>query len=220
MIEVTGCLITIDAMGCQRAIAQQIRDQGAHYVLTLKENQGTLFEDVTASFAELPRDPEVQHTTAEQISKGHGRLERRRATVITDPHVLAWIQAEHHWPGLAALAQIEAKRRFPDGTRETQTRWYLLSTPLPAAQCNQAVRTHWGIENQLHWILDVAFGEDQSRVRIGHGAQNFALLRRISLNVITHDHTKKGGVKSRRLQAGWDLAYLLHLLTGLGDLPS
>jgi predicted transposase YbfD/YdcC len=220
LLDVTGCLVTIAAMGCQSAIAQQILDQGAHYVLALKGNQGTLLEDVAASFAELPHDPQVQHTAAEQISKGHGRLERRQATVITDPQVLAWIQTEHHWPGLAAIAQIEAERHFPDGSHETQTRYYLLSRPLPASQCNRAVRAHWGIENQVHWILDMAFGEDQSRVRVGHGAQNFAVLRRIALNVITHDHTKKGGVKSRRLQAGWDLAYLLHLLTRLGDLPS
>jgi predicted transposase YbfD/YdcC len=220
MLDVTGCLITIDAMGCQSAIAEQILDQGAQYILALKANHGTLLTDVTASFADLPHDPEVQHTQDEQISQGHGRLERRHATVITDPQVLAWIQAEHHWPGLAALAQIEAERRLPDGTHETQTRYYVLSLPLPASQCNRAVRTHWGIENQVHWILDMAFGDDQSRVRVGHGAQNFALLRRIALNVITHDHTKKGGVKARRLQAGWDLAYLLHLLMGLGALPS
>jgi len=212
-LDVTGCLVTIDAMGCQRAIAQQIIDQGADYVLALKENQETLYQEVRECFAEQRQDDHVQATGDVQVGKDHGRRERRTATVITDGPTLAWLQARHHWPGLQAVGRIEAERRFPDGTIESETRYYLLSVPLTAAACNHAVRLHWGIENQAHWILDMAFGDDASRIRVGHGAENVALLRRLALNVIRQDHSKQGGVKARRLQAGWDTAYLLHLFS-------
>jgi len=218
-LDVAGCLVTIDAMGCQRAIAAQIVEQGADYVLALKDNQETLAQEVADCFGELAGDPQVQHTTDTQSGKAHGRLERRQATVITDATILQWLQDHHHWPGLHAIARIEAERRFPDGTHTNETRYYVLSTALSAASCNRAVRTHWGIENQAHWILDMAFADDQSRVRVGHGAENFAILRRLALNVIRQDHSKHGGVKARRLQAGWDTAYLLHLFDLVADIP-
>jgi predicted transposase YbfD/YdcC len=218
-LDVTGCLVTIDAMGCQRAIAAQIVEQGADYVLALKDNQETLAQEVADCFGELAHDPQVQHTTATQIGKAHGRIERRQATVITDESTMRWLQERHHWPGLQAIARIDAERRFADGTQTQQTRYYLLSTALDAAACNGAVRTHWGIENQAHWILDMAFADDASRVRVGHGAENFAILRRLALNVIRQDHSKQGGVKARRLQAGWDTTYLLHLFSLVADIP-
>lgn len=204
-------------MGCQRTIAHHILEQGADYVLALKDHQPTLAQEVADCFAELAGDTHVQYTTATQCSKAHGRLERRQATVITDAPTLSWVQERHQWPGLQALARIEAERQLADGTQTHETRYYLLSTPLSAASCNRAVRTHWGIENQVHWILDMAFGEDASRVRVAHGAENFTILRRLALNVLRQDHSKRGGVKARRLQAGWDTAYLLHLFSLVAD---
>lgn len=211
-VDVAGCLVTVDAMGGQRAIAQQILDQGAAYVLALKENQETLYQEVVDCFAAQAQDDQVQVSQDMQSGKAHGRVERRAATIITDDPTLAWLQARHPWPGLQAVGRIAAERRLPDGTVQRETRYYLLSLPLDGTTGNRAVRAHWGIENGAHWILDMAFGDDASRVRVGHGAANMALRRRLVLNVFHQDHAKPGGVKSRRLQAGWDLAYLLHLL--------
>lgn len=220
-LDVAGCLITIDAMGCQTAIAQQILDQQADYVLALKGNQGTLHADVIDTFTEAAaiHFADITHTTDEQIAKGHGRLEYRRATVITDGACLAWIQETHQWPGLQAIGCIESERRFSGGDITHDTRYYLLSTALSASQFQRAARLHWGIENQVHWVLDMAFAEDQSRVRLGHGAENLTLLRRLTLNLLRQDTSTKIGIKARRKKAGWDLSYLLHLLTLL-DAPS
>ncbi len=214
-LDVVGCLVTIDAMGCQTAIAQQIIDQRADYVLALKGNQATLEAEVIECFttATATAFAEVEHQCDETVEKGHGRIEHRRATVITDAAMVDWIQDEHHWPGLQAIGCIEAERRLSSGEVTQETRYYLLSARLSAAQFQRAVRGHWGIENQVHWVLDMAFQEDQSRVRVGHGAENLTLLRRLCLNVLRADATTKIGIKARRKKAGWDLAYLLHLLS-------
>lgn len=216
-LALTGCIVTIDAMGCQRAIAQQILDQQADYVLALKENQGTLWEDVGESFAQAQATAfaDVTHSIATTTDKGHGRLEIRRHAVITDPDVLAWLQAVHHWPGLAAIGRVEAERRLrTEHSRET--RYYLLSQPLSAQAFGAAVRTHWGIENQVHWVLDMAFHEDQSRIRQGAAAENFAVLRHLALNLLRHAPTDRwSSMKGRRLRAGWDHDYLLRVLRSL-----
>jgi predicted transposase YbfD/YdcC len=218
-LDGAGCLVTMDAMGWQRAIAAQIVEQGADYVLALKDHQEPLAQEVVDGVAELAHDPQVQHTTTTQMGKAHGRLERRQATVITDEVVMQGVQERHQWPGWQAIARIEAERRCADGTQSTQTRSSLLSTLLRADVCNRAVRTHGGIENQAHWMLAMAVGDDASRVRGGHGAENFAIVRRFALTVIRQDHAKQGGVKARRLQAGWDTAYLLHLFSLVADTP-
>ena len=215
-LEVQGCLITIDAMGCQRPIAQQVLDQGGDYVLALKDNQPTLAADVQECFdqAQAAGFAGVQHDYQHAVDKGHGRLEIRRRWVITDPDVLAGVQAEHHWPGLAALGWVQTERRLGDRTT-VGTRVYLLSRPLSAQALGEAVRSHWGIENQVHWVLDVSFGEDQSRMRHGAAAENAAILRRIALNVIRQHPWKRYSIKARRLMAGWNDAYRLTLLLGL-----
>ena len=212
----TGSLVTIDAMGCQRAIAAQIVDQGAGYVLALKANQGTLWADVQESFAraEATAFADIAHDTARTVDKGHGRREIRRHTVITDADELAWLQAAHHWPELAAIGRVEAERRLGE-KREQETRYYLLSRQLPAQAFGAAVRSHWGIENQVHWVLDMAFHEDQSRIRQGAAAENFAVLRHIALNLLKHTPTARwSSIKGRRLRAGWDHDYLLQVLYG------
>lgn len=215
-LEVSGCLVTIDAMGCQRAIAQQVCDQGADYVLALKDNQSTLAADVQDCFAQAQATgfADVQHDTHTAIDKGHGRLEVRRRWVITDPDVLAWIQAAHHWPHLAAIGMVQTERRLAT-TSTLGTRYYLLSRPLAAQTFGEAVRSHWGIETQVHWVLDVSFGEDQSRIRQGVAAQNAAILRRIALNVLRHHPWKRYSITARRLIAGWNDAYRLQLLQAL-----
>jgi predicted transposase YbfD/YdcC len=215
-LALAGCVVTIDAMGCQRAIAQQILDQEGAYVLALKDNQETLHDDVQLSFAVAQADDfrGVRHDRAETIETGHGRIETRRAQVIEDPAVVAWIQERHAWPGLQAIGLMQAERRI--GTECTiEDRYYLLARPLTAAEFGDAVRSHWGIENSVHWVLDVTFHEDQSRIRAGYAAENFAVLRHIALNLLRQQTTKRKSVKGRRLKAAWDTDFLLQILTSV-----
>jgi predicted transposase YbfD/YdcC len=215
-LAVEGCLITIDAMGCQRAIAQQIVDQGGDYVLALKENQDTLYHDVVEMFAHAQANTidELVIDDSRSVGKGHGRIEVRRYRVIPDADVLRWLQEGHQWPGLQAIGMVEAERRIGE-KRSSERRYYLLSTPLKAQPFGEAVRSHWGIENQVHWILDVAFHEDQSRIRQGYAAENFAVLRHLALNLLQHRQTKRLSMKGKRLKAGWDNAFLLQVLEGI-----
>ena len=215
-LAIAGCIVTIDAMGCQREIAEQIVEQGGDYVLALKGNQGTLQEDVVASFAEAAASDfaDTVHDHAETVNKGHGRIELRKSWVISDPEVMGWINSHHHWPGLEAIGMIQAERRIGPKV-EVESRYYLLSRPLSASEFTGAVRSHWGIENSVHWVLDVIFHEDASRIRAGYAAENFATLRHMALNMLRRHPTKRGAsIRTRRLLAGWDRAYLLKLLTG------
>jgi predicted transposase YbfD/YdcC len=179
-----GCLVTLDAIGCQKEITRQITEQGADYILELKQNQPKLLEEVQTTFAQAREgvfvDLVEDHERA--VGKDHGRLEIRRHAVIADPDVLAWLHDEYAWPGLAAIGLVTAERRV--GVERTiQTRYYLLSRALSAKDFGAAVCGHWGIENQLHWTLDVTFGEDQSRIRAGHTATIFVVLRQLALNL-------------------------------------
>lgn len=215
-LAISGCIVTIDAMGCQRQIAGQIVEQGADYVLALKGNQGSLQDDVVASFQEAASSgfADTASDHAETVNKGHGRVELRKSWVISDEAVMGWINSHHKWPHLAAIGLIQAERRIGEKV-EAESRYYILSRPLPAAEFAHAVRSHWGIENQVHWVLDVAFREDASRIRAGYAAENLATLRHMALNMLRRHPTKRGAsIRTRRLLAGWDKAYLLELLTG------
>ena len=204
-LELSGTVVTIDAMGCQRAIAEKIVAKKADYILAVKENQGHLLEEVKDSFRMLAAD-----SVAEQTDCGHGRVERRTCSVIGD---LTLLEKPSEWASLKGLVRIQAERfHKATGTTENQTRYYITSLSPEAAQLNQAIRQHWGIENKLHWILDVAFGEDLSRKRAGHAAQNFSLINRLALNLLQQDKTSKLGVHGKRLKAGWDNHYLLKVL--------
>ena len=206
-----GCLVTIDAMGCQKAIAAKIIQQESDYLLMVKNNQPTLAAAIEQYFdaARATDYPPLSHTTAEWVEKDHGRIETRRCVVTTDLSHLGDLRAD--WPGLKALVMVTAQREV-QGQVSTERRYYLSSRLADAATLGSAVRGHWGIENQLHWSLDVTFGEDQARMRTGNAAENFSVLRRIALNLFRQDHSVRAGVKTRRLLACADDAYRQKLL--------
>lgn len=205
LLSLRGTIVTADAMHCQRALAAQIMGQKGDYVLALKANQGTLHTDVRHLLDASPSLPTTTHTTVE---KSHGRIETRTSVVCAE---IAWVQEQHDWPGLAALGKITRTREI-DRETSTATAYYVLSTPLSAARLGQVVRQHWGIENRLHWVLDVTMHEDQARHRKEHGPENVALLRRLALNVARLEPSN-GSIKGKRKRAGWDNAYLTQLLT-------
>lgn len=212
----TGRIVTIDAMGCQKDIARQIVDRGGAYVLALKDNQPDLAEDVALLFTDVDAGgPQVfPHDHRQQVEKGHGRIETRDCWTITDPALLAAVRGHEQWAGLQGLIRIRAQRQVGQ-ERSVENRYYLTSLPVSAEQGLSLTRIHWRVENSLHWVLDVAFREDDSRVRMDAAAENFAILRRIALNLLKQDTTKTYGIKARRKTAGWDHTYLLHLLQPL-----
>jgi predicted transposase YbfD/YdcC len=216
VLAVSGCIVTIDAMGCQKAIAQQITEQEADYVFTLKENQGRLYEDVSGFF-EYAHKIGFRHVESDQcrtVEKGHGRIEIRQCQVISDPAYIETIRDGEAWPQLRSIAMVTAERRIEEEV-ERESRYFITSLECDAEKVLHAVRTHWHIENSLHWVLDVAFREDESRIRKKHSAENMVVLRHIALNLLKKEKTAKRSIKSKRLKAGWDEDYLMAVLAGL-----
>lgn len=218
-LELSGCLVTIDAMGTQKEIANQIRTQGGDYVLALKSNHPRLYGDVKAFFEDaIDRDLlGVEPDHASQVDGGHGRVEVRRCWATGD---VDWLDARDKWSGLSSLAMVEARRgeaRWDEEaekwswTETTERRYYISSLPAGAKQIAEAVRSHWGIENRVHWVLDMSFGEDRSRIRKGHGPENVGLLRRIAMNAL-RQMSDRESLKGRRKKAGWDEDYLEKVL--------
>lgn len=203
LLSLKGLIVTADAMHCQRVVAEQVTAQGGDYVLALKGNQATLHDDVRLFLD----DPQTPLLSAVETDGGHGRIEERRASLSTD---IAWLQAPHDWPGLAAVGKI-VSRRESAGKTSVETRYYLLSTALDPARFNAVVRSHWSIENNLHWVLDVVMNEDQARNRKDNGPENLALLRRLSLNLAKLDPSK-GSMRGKLKRAGWDNVFLAQLL--------
>jgi len=215
LLALEGCIVTIDAMGCHANIAQAIVDGGGAYVLALKGNQGRLCADAQALFADAQAVgfAGVTHDYHREVDGGHGRVEIREAWAITDPAHLAYLDPDGAWPALRALGVVRAERRIGDAVSQ-ETRYYLASVDglAPARALNRAVRSHWDIENGLHWVLDIAFREDECRVRVGHAAHNLAVLRHIALTLLRRERTARIGLKAKRLKAGWDHRYLRRVL--------
>lgn len=212
MLDLAGCIVTTDAAGCQTEIAETIVGQEADYVLAVKENQGHLYT-ILSSLFENPA--EIRHVACDYektVSKGHGRLEIRQCWATSAPEYLAYIAEFSHWEGLKSLAMVECERRLGEEI-SVKRRYFISSLSNDAKLILRAVRTHWEIENKVHWILDIAFREDESRVRKGMSAQNFAVLRQLALNLLKQEKTSKGGIKAKRLRAGWDHDYLLKVLS-------
>ena len=204
-LALAGTVVTIDAMGCQREIAKLIVEKKADYVLAVKDNQGLLAEQVRDSFLLLNCD-----AVSENVDCGHGRVEQRKCSVIAD---LSLIEKASEWSSLQGLVRIESERYHKvSGKIEREIRYYITSLRPDAAQLNSVIRKHWGIENKLHWVLDVGFSEDLDRKRAGHAAQNFSILNRIALNLLKQDKSSNRGIKGKRLKAAWDQPYLLKLL--------
>ena len=214
-LRIEGATITIDAMGCQHAIIDKIVEKKADYIVAVKDNQLTLAQALQEWFAAADAGtldrPFWQDVDTD---KGHGRLETRRCVVTDD---VAWLNdMKQDWTGIQSLVMVESTREMVNGRNKgeysTERRYYISSLPAKAALLNERVRAHWGIENSLHWVLDVAFDEDDCRIRVGDGAQNFAILRRIALNLLKQDRSTKLGIANKRLKAAWDTAYLETLL--------
>jgi predicted transposase YbfD/YdcC len=205
MLSLKGTIVTVDALNCQRSIAEQIVRQGGDYALALKGNQGSLHDDVRLHLD----DPECQAATSKpDVDAGHGRIETRTASVSTD---IGWLQEDHHWPGLKAVGKVVRIRETPAKTT-TETAYYLLSTELTPERLNEVVRNHWGVENRLHWRLDVVMNEDQDRTRLGHGPENLAILRHMALNAMQKEGSK-GSLRGKFKRAAWNDEFLCSLLS-------
>jgi len=215
-LELKGCLVTIDAMGCQKNIAEVILEQEADYLLAVKDNQPTLHQAIQNYFEEANKANFEDYNIdfAETYDKAHGRIESRRCWVAYD--ALPRIDGSENWEGLQTIVMVESERTVKEKTT-IEHRYYISSTVGTAAYLLNGSREHWGIENSLHWRLDIAFREDESRIRKGNGAENFAILRHIALNLLGKEDTAKIGIENKRLKAGWDNSYLEKVLAGMAS---
>jgi predicted transposase YbfD/YdcC len=220
LLDIRGATVTIDAMGCQTKIASTIVEGGGNYLLAVKDNQPTLHDDIQIAFDEAvkkgarPLDqPEPRFETHTAVNDGHGRIEERTVHVCSD---VSWMTTAEHWAGLSYIALVESKRtEILTNKTSTERRYYIGSEAgVSAETVGNTIRRHWGIENQLHWVLDMAFREDDARHRAKNCAANFATLRHFAINLLKLDKTKKLGVANKRKLAGWDRDYLVHVLSG------
>jgi predicted transposase YbfD/YdcC len=213
-LEIAGCTVTVDALNTQKSIAAKIIAKEADYALALKENHPALYADVVAHFEHQAKQRfvDVAYSSHSETCKGHGRIETRRCELITlapcDP---LWHDVQKDWLGLRSLARITCVRKMPQKTTE-EVRYYLCSVPDNAKRVLWTVRKHWGIENRLHYVLDVCFDEDACRIRKDHAPENFGVLRHIALNLLRQEKASQRGIKARQKQAGWDHTYLERVL--------
>lgn len=206
LIAIKGCVVTIDAMGCQQDIAENIIGHEADYILAVKENQKQLYQDIRDEFR-FGKDVDIDL----HQDLGHGRIETRTCSVIND---FKFVEKHGKWIGLKSIIKIDSTREFKNSDRpkENAVRYYISSLETDAKALQKMVRLHWGIENKLHWVLDVAFSEDASRKRAGNAAQNFAVLSKIALNLLRTDKQTGQGIKGKRLKAAYDNSYLLKII--------
>jgi len=217
MLDVTGAVVTVDALNTQKVIAKQIIDGGGDYVMALKENHPHLHDRVVRNIDDLilEKFAGVEHTCNDTTEAGHGRIDRRRVWA-TDQ--LTWLTAEQRveWTGLRSVVVVESTRKLP-GKTEQFRRYYLTSLPPDARELGRLIRNHWAIENGQHWCLDMGFNEDQSRVRTDHGDENLAAIRRIALNLLKQDKSRKIGISNKRLKACGNWKYLISVVTGTSN---
>jgi len=207
VLDIEGCTITIDAMGCQTKIAEDIVNKGANYILAVKENQKELHTNIIDTFRFTSKENLIIH---EDVDVGHGRVETRLCTATTD---LSQLSRGNDWKNIKTLVKIDSKRYIKvSGETQTETRYYITSLKAEAESIGNSIRSHWSIENNLHWQLDVSFNEDKSRKRDRNAAENYSVILRMALNLIKSEKSTKRSVKGKRLKAGWSNEYLLTLL--------
>lgn len=210
LLDLKGSVVTIDAMGCQKEITTQIVEQEADYVLSLKGNQGNLHKEVELLFEDAKNDgfKNLTYDSLTTVDGDHGRIETRRYTTVAD---VDWFEEKEKWTKLTTFGMIESEREV-NGHITSETRYFISSLPNDAKRFAEAARGHWAVENNLHWCLDIAFREDDSRARSGNAQENLATIRRLALNLIKQDSQRKIGVKASRKRAGWDMDYIKNLL--------
>jgi predicted transposase YbfD/YdcC len=216
MLELEGALVTLDAMGCQKDIARQVVHQGGDYVLAVKDNQPTLYADVKQAFAEVlcRGDTPLDHRSTHTSERGHGRTEARYYHVVSLPPGFA--ERHRDWEGLRSLGMVVSERQVGDQGPTHEARYFISSLRPQVRRLAQAVRQHWGIENSLHWHMDITFGEDASRIGKRRGAENFALLRRLALGLLKR-HPEPKSIACKRLAAALDTAFLEEILHAAGN---
>ncbi|MGI9278480.1 MAG: ISAs1 family transposase [Endozoicomonas sp.] len=213
MLEVSGCIVSIDAMGCQKAIAEKIREKNAHYLLAVKGNQQLLHNDIKLYLDDLATKKKLPELASfhETVEKGHGRIEIRRCWASTDIH---WLTQREDWKDLAMIGVVESERH--EGEKVSiERRYFISSLTTDAKKFMDSVRSHWSVENNLHWVLDIGFREDECRIRKGFGPENMAIFRQIALNLLKQETTLKLGIKNKRIMAAADDEYRALLLQGI-----
>ena len=212
VLELGGCIVTIDAMGCQKEIVKTIIGKGADYVLGLKGNQGTLHDDVKLYFEDCLASgfKDIEYDYHETIDGDHGRIETRRYWTTSD---IDWLPDRALWKNLSSIVMVQ-RERYVNGTTSMEASYYVTSLKSDAEHIARAVRGHWGIENSLHWVLDIAFREDECRIRKDNAPANFAIIRHMALNLLRKETSLRRSIKTKRLKAGWDTDYLARILRG------
>lgn len=212
LMELSGCIVTIDAMGCQKEIVKLITEQDADYIITLKKNQSSLYKNVEQLFKEAIRTgfQGIKHSASHTREQAHGREEIRHYLMLTD--IDERVDPFHKWQKLKSVGLVESVRTV-DGKTTVETRYYISSLAIDAEVFGQSVRSHWGIENSLHWVLDVALNEDDCRIRKDNAPENFAVMRRLAVNLLGCEKTHKRGVKNKQFKAAMDNEYLIKVLT-------
>jgi predicted transposase YbfD/YdcC len=213
MLKIEGCIVTLDALHCQTQTVEAILEKQADYVLPVKENQPRLLEALQGLFDDAQEMHWVECNSFRTVSKGHGRMESRECWTTSDPEYLKYIATLADWQDLQSIAMVEAVRRIGEQTTTTR-RYFISSLESDAELMLRSVRSHWGIENEVHWVLDITFREDDCRIRRGNGAENFAVLRHIALNLLKREKSAKRSIKAKRKKAAWDDDYLLMVLNG------